>query len=408
MEWMTVVLATTAISGLYLAWNIGANDVANAMGTSVGSGALTLRNALIVAAVCELAGALLVGGTVTQTISGGIVPVGALGTDPHVIAIGMTGCLIAAAIWLHVATYVGWPVSTTHSVVGAMLGFGLWAGGFDAVRWSVVARIVASWLLSPALGGIIAYLTFRLIRTRVLNAENPPVALRLIGPWLVWPLFTLLAMAVMDELHLPWPGVAQVASAALIALVGTVLFRAHLRRIAKNNPEPNREKRTERVFLALQVVTAAFMAFAHGSNDIANAVGPMAAVFSAVREGLQPTVEVPTNLLAIGAFGIVLGLGTYGYKVMATIGREITHLTPSRGFAAEFGAALTIVVASDLGLPISTTHTLVGAVIGVGFARSLGALNLRVIRGIAASWLITVPFTALLSILLTMAGVALL
>ncbi|MEO0322747.1 MAG: inorganic phosphate transporter [Myxococcota bacterium] len=403
MDLVTIVLAVTATAGLYMAWNIGANDVANAMGTSVGSGALTLRSALIVAAVFEFGGALLVGGSVTRTISGGIVGVETLaeGGDAMLVAVGMTCCLLAAALWLHIATYFGWPVSTTHSIVGSVLGFGLWAGGVDVVRWGVMGSIAASWVLSPALGGLLGFAVFSVIRARILRAEDAVVALQRLGPVLVFPIGLTLALAMIFRGLQPLRMDQSLGTALPIAVAVGLLFSAlsvaFFRSRRWRDLEGSESERAERVFRGLQVVTACYVAFAHGSNDVANAVGPMAAVFGAVQEGLSERVEVPLNVLMIGAFGIVLGLSTYGFRVMATIGREITELTPSRGFAAEFAAATTIVIASKLALPISTTHTVVGAVVGVGFARSFGALNLRVLRGIVASWLFTVPVTAALS-----------
>jgi len=403
MEFTTIVLAIAAVAGLYMAWNIGANDVANAMGTSVGSGALTLRRAIIVAAIFEFGGAMLVGGTVTQTIRKGIVDVETFGGDHMVIAVGMTCCLIAAALWLNIATYAGWPVSTTHSIVGAVVGFGLVAGGFDAVHWSVMGTIVASWVVSPIMGGLLGYLGFVFIKRRILNADRPLLALRGWGPIMVFPIFAILTLSVLFKglkpLNLdlalgPSLGIA-LATGLTASMVSVPLLRRFSRRAAKDKRE--RTYHAERVFLVFQVLTACFVAFAHGSNDVANAVGPMAAVFGATSGDLGAKVAVPYRVLLIGAIGIVIGLATYGYKIMATVGKKITELTPSRGFAAEFGAATTIVLASKLGLPVSTTHTLVGAVIGVGFARGIGAINTRVVTGIVASWFITVPFTAILA-----------
>jgi PiT family inorganic phosphate transporter len=410
MELTTIVLAVAAVAGLYMAWNIGANDVANAMGTSVGSGALTLRRAIIVAAIFEFGGAMLVGGTVTKTIRKGIVDVASLGGDPMVIAIGMTCCLLAAALWLNIATYSGWPVSTTHSIVGAVVGFGLIAGGTDAVNWSVMGKIVASWVVSPLMGGFLGYASFVFIKRRILNVDRPLLALRGWGPIMVFPIFAILALSVLFKglkpLNLDLPlapalGIA-LATGLLASFVSVPLLR-RFTRIASEDKEV-RIYRAERVFLVLQVLTACFVAFAHGSNDVANAVGPMAAVFGATSGELGAKVAVPHRVLLIGAIGIVVGLATYGYKIMATVGKKITELTPSRGFAAEFGAATTIVLASKLGLPVSTTHTLVGAVIGVGFARGIGAINTRVVSGIVASWFITVPFTAILSAVLYAIG----
>ncbi len=403
MELTTIVLAVAAVAGLYMAWNIGANDVANAMGTSVGSGALTLRGAIIVAAIFEFGGAMLAGGTVTKTIRKGIVDLDALGGDPMVIAIGMTSCLIAAALWLNIATYFGWPVSTTHSIVGAVVGFGLIAGGLNAVNWWMLTKIAASWVISPVLGGFFGYFGFVFIKDRILNVDRPLLALRGWGPIMVFPIFAILALSVLFKglkpLKLDLALGPSLGIAVAVGLLASILSVPLLRRATRLASEDKDEHtyRAERVFLVLQVMTACFVAFAHGSNDVANAVGPMAAVFGATSGQLSAEVAVPHRILLIGSLGIVVGLATYGYKIMDTIGKKITELTPSRGFAAEFAAATTIVMASKLGLPVSTTHTLVGAVIGVGFARGIGAINTRVVSGIIASWFITVPFTALLA-----------
>ncbi len=403
MEMTTIVLAIAAIAGLYMAWNIGANDVANAMGTSVGSGALTLRGAIIVAAIFEFGGAMLAGGTVTQTIRKGIVDMEVLGGDPMVIAVGMTCCLLAAALWLNIATFAGWPVSTTHSIVGAVVGFGLIAGGVHAVNWGVMGKIAASWVVSPLLGGVLGYSGFVFIKRRILNVDRPLLALRGWGPIMVFPIFAILALSVLFKGLKPLkldlalgPSLGIAFAAGLLASILSVPLLRRATRLASENRDEG-VYRAERVFLVLQVMTACFVAFAHGSNDVANAVGPMAAVFSATSGDVGANVAVPHRVLLIGAVGIVVGLATYGYKIMATVGKKITELTPSRGFAAEFGAATTIVMASKMGLPVSTTHTLVGAVIGVGLARGIGAINMKVVSGIVASWFITVPFTALLA-----------
>jgi PiT family inorganic phosphate transporter len=403
MDLTTIILTIASLGGLYMAWTIGANDVANAMGTSVGSGALTLRGAIIVAAIFEFGGAMLVGGSVTDTIRSGIVDIQSFGSDPMIVAVGMTCCLLAAAFWLNIATYAGWPVSTSHSIVGAVVGFGVTAGGLGAVDWGTVGSIAASWVISPLMGGVMGYAVFIFLKRAILTSDDPLAAVCRWGPILVFPIVSILALSAMFKglkplrLDLPF-GPALIAAAALgiaSSLVAVPVFRRFAKRPAADK-EANLV-RTEKVFMVLQVMTACFVAFAHGSNDVANAVGPLAAVFGAIQHGVTETVQVPYRVLLIGGVGIVVGLATYGYKIMATIGKKITELTPSRGFSAEFAAATTIVVASKLGLPVSTTHTLVGAVIGVGFGRSIGAINTQVLRGIFASWFITVPFTALLA-----------
>ncbi len=410
MDLTTLILTVASLGGLYMAWTIGANDVANAMGTSVGSGALTLRGAIIVAAIFEFGGAMLVGGSVTNTIRKGIVDVETLGSDPMVMAIGMTCCLLAAALWLNLATYAGWPVSTTHSIVGAVVGFGVTAGGLDAVDWGTVGSIAASWVVSPVMGGLLGYGLFIFIQRTILNVADPVAAITRWGPIFVFPIIAILALSAMFKglkpLRLDLSLGPAIAIAVALGLASSLASIPIFGRFARRSVDSKDSGlgRTEKVFMVLQVMTACFVAFAHGSNDVANAVGPLAAVFGAIKEGVTETVQVPYRVLLIGGVGIVVGLATYGYKIMATIGQKITELTPSRGFSAEFAAATTIVVASKMGLPVSTTHTLVGAVIGVGFGRSIGAINTRVLRGIFASWFITVPFTALLAAGLFMAA----
>ena len=346
---------------------------------------------------------MLIGGSVTKTIRKGIIDISALGPDPMVLAIGMTCCLLSAAIWLNIATYAGWPVSTTHSIVGAVVGFGVLAGGLDAVNWMVMGQIVASWVISPLCGGLLGFFGFVFIKNRILNVNRPLMALRGWGPIMLFPIFAILTLSVIFKGLKPLkldlelgPSIGIALGVGLLASMVSVPLLNRATRAAEDLKEAQIH-RAEKVFLVLQVITACFVAFAHGSNDVANAVGPMAAVWGALSEGVEAKVTVPYKVLLVGAVGIVVGLATYGYKIMVTIGKKITELTPSRGFAAEFGAATTIVVASKLGLPVSTTHTLVGAVIGVGFARGIGAINMQVVRGIFASWFITVPFAAILA-----------
>ncbi len=404
---MELLLFLAIGTGFYMAWNIGANDVANAMGTSVGSGALTLRRAIILAGIFEFSGAVLVGGHVSETIRKGILDptmysvAGGFGAEgPMILALGMAGALLAAAIWLQLATWVGLPVSTTHSIVGAVVGFGLVSVGTSGVDWSTVSQIVASWVVSPVLGGLLGFLTFVIVRRLVLHQDEPIAATVRVAPYLVGIVFAILALtfvykALSNVLPDPHPFLV-----GLIVLgvggVGILIARARIRpdAIAEGG---NPYDYVEKVFGGLQIVTAAFVAFAHGANDVANAVGPLAAVASIASTGFTaiPTeVPVPTWMLAAGGVGIVIGLATWGYRVIQTIGKHITELTPTRGFSAEFGAACTVLVASRLGLPVSTTHVLVGAVVGVGLAHGLAALNMRTVRNIIGSWLATVPAAA--------------
>lgn len=410
----TLVVAIALATGLYMAWNIGANDVANAMGTSVGSGALTLKQAILVAGVFEFAGAVLVGGHVTETIRKGILDpalfavAGPFGTEgPLILALGMAAALLAAAIWLQGATMVGLPVSTTHSIVGAVVGFGVVAVGINGVDWNTVGSIVASWVVSPVLGGLLGFLTFLMVRRLVLRQDDPVEATLEVAPYLAGVVGFILALsfvykALKNVVPDPHPVITILAALAMGGIAIT-LFRALVK-----PPKPGVEPFVfvERVFGGLQIITAAFVAFAHGANDVANAVGPLAAVLGIAAVGFSsvPTeIPVPTWILAAGGLGIVVGLATWGYKVIATIGQHITEITPTRGFSAEFGAASTVLVASRLGLPVSTTHVLVGSVIGVGMAQGIGALNMKTVRDILYSWVATVPAAAILSGLIFLA-----
>lgn len=416
------LLLAAIATGAYMAWNIGANDVANAMGTSVGSGALTLARAVILAGTFEFLGAVLVGSHVTATIRGKIVDVAAFGVGgpmgqhgPLILALGMLAALLAAGLWLHLATFLSLPVSTTHSIVGALIGIGLVSLGLNGVHWGMLASIVASWIISPVLGGVLAYLTFLVVRKRVLRSDHPVEATREIAPFLVGTVITLIVLSfiykALKNVVAEPPLILALAVAlglGMLAALGTY-WGVRSRPVA---PGTDPYRYVERTFGSLQIITACYVAFAHGANDVANAIGPVAAVVNLTTNGfasLATSVPVPRWILIGGGAGIVLGLGTYGYRVIATVGREITEITPTRGFSAEFGTATTVLVASRMGLPISTTHTLVGAVIGVGFAQGLGALNMRVIRNIVGSWLATVPAAAVLgaSLFLALKAIAL-
>ena len=410
---MEIALVLVAVAtGLYMAWNIGANDVANAMGTSVGSGALTLKRAIIVAAVFEFSGAVLVGGSVSETIRKGILDPTMFGAGTFdgngalILAIGMTAALLSAALWLQLATAFGLPVSTTHSIVGAVVGFGMVSVGSAGIAWGALTKIVASWFVSPVLGGLLGFIAFMVVKRLVLDRPDPIKATIKVAPWLVGVVGFILALTTVYKglskvLSDPNTTTVMLASAG-VGGIAVLVARAFIneRRIpAGGDPTAY----VERVFAILQIVTAAFVAFAHGANDVANAVGPLATVVGIAKTGFQEvplSIPVPTWILAVGGLGIVIGLATWGYRVIETIGNHITELTPTRGFAAEFGAACTVLIASVMGLPVSTTHVLVGGVIGVGLAMGLAALNLRTLRNIVASWLATVPAAGVLSALI--------
>ncbi|CUI17902.1 phosphate transporter [Candidatus Protochlamydia naegleriophila] len=460
----TALLILILVTGFYMAWNIGANDVANAMGTSVGSGSLTLRQAVIIAAILEFCGAFFFGSHVSKTMQSGIINPDVFVHDPRILVYGMLASLASVGMWLQLASYFGWPVSTTHSIVGAIVGFGAVVGGLEAVYWKDVGYIICSWILSPVLGGVLAYYIFTLLRKKIFYALNPLEATRKLTPLLVFIVVSILALVLVFEglhnLNLELTLLTKIAITVGAGLLGAFISHLVMRRIpitqhgkphneydpeamqslekvqkhlqrfhSKSNGEaqytagllmeevntlskslkPRMEldhtheeyNRVETVFAYLQIMTACMMAFAHGANDVANAIGPLSAAVTILTTGLFAVeAPVPTWALALGGSGIVVGLATWGWRVIETIGKKITELTPSRGFAAEFGAATTIVLASRLGLPISTTHTLVGAVLGVGFARGLEAVNLTTTRDILISWVVTVPIGALLAVAL--------
>lgn len=397
MENLTVFLALALAVGLFMAWNIGANDVANAMGTSVGSGALTLKQAILVAAVFEFAGALLVGAHVTETIKGDIIPPEQFASRPELFMYGMAAALFGAALWLLIATFLGLPVSTTHSIVGAVAGFGIISVGWGDINWYVMGPIILSWIVSPLCGGILAFLMFTFVRRAIILADSPYDATIRWSPYLLALVGFTLSLSVLykglKNLNLDFPFRVAGPLCLGFGLVLGFALRAWLRR--RKRPTGFSVVAVERLFGGMQIVTACYVAFAHGANDVANAVGPLAGIVQVWQGGsVGAEAPVPIWILVLGGAGIVLGLAMYGYRVIETVGRRITHITPTRGFSAEFGAATTVLVASRMGLPISTTHTLVGAVIGVGIARGLAALDLRVIRNIVYSWLITIPAAA--------------
>ncbi len=408
MEFGTTYIVLALVFGLIMAWGIGANDVANAMGTSVGSGAITIKQAVIIAAIFEFAGAFLAGGQVTKTIRKGIIDSNLLVDQPDLLVLGMLSSLLAAGIWLLLASRKGWPVSTTHSIIGALVGFAAVGIGMEAVKWTKVGSIVLSWIISPAIAGIFSYWIFRSVQKFILNTDNPFDSAKRIVPIYIFMTGFVIALVTifkgLKHVGLELSNEYSYGLAILFGLVVMVIGIFIIRRI-KLDPEADREfhfANVERVFAVLMIVTASAMAFAHGSNDVANAIGPMAAVLGIVQSGgeVAQNSALPLWVLILGGGGIVAGLLMYGQKVMKTIGKQITELTPSRGFACELSAATTVVFASSVGIPVSTTQTLVGAVLGVGMARGIGALNLRVVRTIFLSWIVTLPVGAVLSILI--------
>lgn len=406
-QYGTVFILLACLFGFFMAWGVGANDVANAMGTSVGSKALTVKQAILIAMVFEFLGAWLAGGEVTATIRGGIVDPALLEGSPEQFVYGMLSALLAAAVWLLIASVKGWPVSTTHSIVGAIVGFGAVGLGVEAVAWGSVGVIASSWLISPLLAGTLSFVLFKSVQHFIFEAQDPFAAAKRTVPVYIFLVGFMVSMVTLTK------GLTHVGLSLTFAqsLFYSVLLGGGITAIGIGLESRIKSERraldpfgyagVERVFAVLMVFTACAMAFAHGSNDVANAIGPLAAVVSVVQANgtIDSASPVPWWMLFLGGIGIVVGLATYGHRVMATVGTGITELTPSRGFAATLAAASTVVLASGTGLPISTTHTLVGAILGVGLARGIAALNLRVIGTIAMSWLITLPAGAVLAIL---------
>lgn len=462
MDYHLILTGLVLVFGFYMAWNIGANDVSNAMGTSVGSGALTLRRAVIIAAILEFSGAYFIGGNVSETMQKGLIEVSAFAEMPNILMLGFCSALLGTGVWLQVASYFGWPVSTTHAIVGAIVGFGAVVGGPSAVHWNEVGNVASSWVISPILSGIIAYLIFTFLQQNIFFSRNPIKATKKIFPFLVFIFLGTFSLSMLfnglKNANLNLKVYQSVAIAGLIAFTGamisyfllrrkkvyniqddkpriyssqnvTSLDKAvkHLRRVSlgkddlskrvfslmkevkgvaddvRTNTSPgeitSEFQIVERKFIYLQIMSACFIAFAHGANDVGNAMGPVAAVINILKNGgLTTSSEVPSWILLLGGVGIVIGLATWGYKVIDTVGKKITQLTPTRGFSAEFGAGTTILLASKLGLPVSTTHCLVGAVLGVGMAHGFRALNLNMVKEIILSWVVTIPASAITSI----------
>ncbi|WP_317622835.1 anion permease [Thiohalophilus sp.] len=407
MEFGLTFIILACVFGLFMAWGVGANDVANAMATSVGSKALTIKQAIIIAAIFEFLGAFLAGGQVTATIRKGMIDAEMMAGSPELLVYGMLAALLAAGIWLLIASRAGWPVSTTHSIVGAIVGFAAVGLGIEAVHWAKVGTIVMSWVISPVTSGAIAFALFMSVQKLIFNTDDPLASARRYVPLYIFLVGFIVALVTMFkglkhiglELSILENYLVAISVGVIVMLIGIYFIRQ-----LKFDPNADREyhfTNVEKVFGVLMMVTACAMAFAHGSNDVANAVGPLAAVVSIVQndgEVTQRSLMAPWILL-LGGIGIVAGLMMYGHKVIATVGQGITELTPSRGFAATLAAATTVVVASGTGLPISTTHTLVGAVLGVGMARGIAAVNMGVVRTIFMSWIVTLPAGAILAIL---------
>ena len=397
-----LILISAAMLGFFAAYGVGANDVANAMGTSVGSKVLTIKQAVLIAAIFEFLGAFLAGGGVTQTIRKGVIDPALFDANLEILIYGMISALFAAGTWLLIASLRGWPVSTTHTIVGAIVGFGIYALGFDKINWSVVGNIGLSWITSPLSSAIVAALFYYICKELILK-ENTRYRLLIINFFVFLAGFAIALITITKGLKNIFKQQDMILTfgdsafySAIAALVFTAIFYIFSRARLSNTSGSQ-----ESQFAYLMVFTSCAVAFAHGSNDVANAIGPLAAIHQATNQILGNAVspETPLWILFLGAAGIVIGLATLGYRVMKTIGEKIVKLTPSKGFAAQLAAALTVVLASQLDMPVSTTHTLVGAVIGIGLVEGISTINVKSVNSIFLSWVITLPAGALLSII---------
>ncbi len=386
--------------GFYMAWNIGANDVANSMASAVGAKAITIRQAIVIAAVLNITGATLIGSHVTNTIRKGIVSTEVL-SDPHLALIGALSALLAAALWVSFATWRSLPVSTTHAIVGAMIGFGIMAGGTEVINWAKLGAVVLSWIISPIFSLVIGFIMFRVIVKTILSRkDNLQVALRF-SPLFIGLACFVVVLSFLFKTPLGKRLSISTPMAFALALPAAVALGLWGRHLLTKISDKFQDGNAEEVFRRIQIGTSCYVALAQGANDVANAIGPLAVIYFLVKTGsVGAKVPVPIFLLFFGGIGIACGIAMAGYRVMTTMGSKITTLTNTRGFAVDFAAATTVLMASKMGLPVSTTHAAVGGVMGVGIARGLEAVNFRIIFQIMIYWILTVPAAALTSMLL--------
>ncbi len=395
------ILIAAVLIGLYSAINIGANDVANAMATSVASGALTIKRAVVVAGVFDILGAVLVGSHVANTIRKGLIDPLQFSERQDLFLFGMLAAVLGSALWVNIATYFKLPVSTTHSIIGGVIGFGLVSVGIAGIKWKVVLFVVLSWIVSPVFGGIIAFTIFSIIKKFILSSKEPIAQTRKIGPFFTGMVGFILSLAVtfkgLKHLHLDLPIIEALLISLCVGAGGFLLGSFLLRRYKERDTDPYYQ--VEKMANPLQVLSASFQAFSHGANDVANAIGPVAAIVIVIQtQKVEMQVAIPLWLLLLGGVGLAFGVYTWGYRVMETVGKKITSITPTRGFSAEFGTATTVLLCSRLGMPVSTTHVAVGNIIGVGLARGISAINLSVIKRIFSAWIISLPAAGLFSV----------
>ncbi len=395
------ILIAAIVIGFYSAINIGANDVANSMATSVASKALTINKAVVVAAVCNIFGAVLVGSHVAETIRKGLIDPLQFSSKPTLFMFGMLASVLGAALWVNIATYFKLPVSTTHSIIGGVIGFGLVSVGFAGITWKVVLFVVLSWIISPVFGGVIAFILFTIIKKFILSSTDPIAQTRKIGPFFTGIVAFILSLAIiykgLKNLHLNLPFLEALLISLVVGVGGFFLGLYLLRKYKVKDMDPYYQ--VEKMANPLQVLSASYQAFSHGANDVANAIGPVAAIWTVIHtQQLAMAVSIPIELLALGGVGLAFGIYFWGHRVMETVGKKITAITPTRGFSAEFGTATTVLLCSRLGMPVSTTHVAIGNIIGVGLARGISAINLDVIKRIFTAWLVSLPAAAVFSI----------
>jgi len=400
MGYESYVLIIGYVFGFYMAWNIGANDVANSMASAVGAKAITIRQSIFIAGILNIVGATFIGSHVTQTIRKGIVSTDIL-SDPHLALIGALSALLAAALWVSFATWKSLPVSTTHSIVGAMIGFGIMAGGFSVINWSKLGAVVLSWVISPVFAMVIGFLMFKTIVLFILSRDDPLNQAFKLAPFFIGVAIFVVILSFLFKTPLGDSLAIGMPMALIIALILAIILGFVSVKMLKKFNQKSELSGEEEIFRKIQIGTSCYVALAQGANDVANAIGPLAVIYFLVKTGGVGTkVPVPLFLLFFGGIGIACGIAMAGHRVMDTIGRKITTLTNTRGFSVDFAAATTVLVASKMGLPVSTTHAAVGGVLGVGLARGMEAVNFRIIFQIIIYWILTVPAAALTSIVI--------
>ncbi len=401
MDTGLIILIIAVVVGLYSAINIGANDVANSMATSVASKALTIKKAVVVAGIFDMLGAILVGAHVANTIRKGLVDPLEFVDTPELFVYGMLAAVLGSALWVNIATYFKLPVSTTHSIIGGVLGFGLVSVGAAGIHWNVVLLVALSWIISPVFGGIIAFTIFSIIKKFILSAETPIERTKRIGPYLTGMVAFILSLSIiykgLKNLHLDLDFLEAFVISFFFGLLGYLAGYFILKRYKEKDSDPYQQ--VEQMANPLQVISACFQAFSHGANDVANAIGPVAAIFAVLQTSkVEMSVGIPLWILLMGGGGLAFGVYVWGYRVMDTVGHKITTITPTRGFSAEFGTATTVLICSRLGMPVSTTHVAIGNILGVGLARGISAINLNVIKSIFSAWVISLPAAGVFSI----------